>query len=240
VRYLKAGASFSDAAGIKALAVKVLGPPTDQKFLSIMDPPAGDRFLQLGANGKPVDANAVAPFAARWTCEGGTSEAGLTAKERKDLATLLGNVDGLAFTLDKLLNNTSLVSLLSYQGKNLLFPGDAQYGNWESWMQTADGQSILGSIHFFKIAHHGSHNATPKSALEKTPDKAFAAMISTQDTPWPSIPFDKMLQVLDQKAVGYVRSDSIPLAGVKNAPKGPAYKDMPGFKLGPFWCDYNL
>jgi hypothetical protein len=240
VRYLKAGEHFDDTAGIKGLSVKVLGPPTDQKFLSIMDPPVGDRFLRLSDSGDPITANAIVPFVAKWTCEFNGNAPSLTRKERQELAHLLDDAEGLAFTLDKVLNNTSLVSLLSYRSKNLLFPGDAQYGNWESWMETPDGESILGHIHFFKIAHHGSHNATPKSALEKTPDKAFAAMISTQDTPWPSIPFAKMLDVLETKSSGFVRSDSIPLAGVKNAPKGPAFKPTPGFTLGPFWCDYNL
>jgi len=240
VRYLKAGAAFTNTANIPGLNVRVLGPPTDQKFLSVMDPPVGDRFLRVGAGGASMVANEIRPFPDRWVADPALIKVSLTTREQKDLAVLLSNEEGLAFALDKLLNNTSLVSLLSYGGKNLLFPGDAQYGNWESWMNTPDGESILGQIHFFKIAHHGSHNATPKSALERTPNKAFAAMISTQDVPWPSIPFDKMLTVLKSKSTGYVRSDSIPVASAKKAPKGPAYVAQPGFALGEFWCDYVL
>jgi beta-lactamase superfamily II metal-dependent hydrolase len=237
VRYLKGGMSFSDVAGIKGLDVEILGPPTDKKFLSIMDPPVGDRFLRLD-NGKAVPSNSIEPFGKEWVYK--STKAPLSARDMKDLADLLNETDGLAFTLDSVLNNTSLVTLLAFRGKKLLFPGDAQYGNWKSWMNTADGSSILGHIDYIKIAHHGSHNATPKSALDKTPDKAFAAHISTQDTPWPSIPFAKMLTELNTKASGYVRSDSIPLKSAPSAPKGPKYKKQAGFELGDFWSDYHL
>jgi beta-lactamase superfamily II metal-dependent hydrolase len=156
------------------------------------------------------------------------------------LAQLLDNATGLAFALDQVLNNTSVVTLLAYRGKNLLFPGDAQYGNWESWMNSPDAATILENVHFFKVAHHGSHNATPKSALEKMHD-GFAAMISTQNVPWPSIPFEKMLTELERKAAAVVRSDSIPIAQAGNkAPRGPALNLKPGFRAGPFWCDYTL
>lgn len=237
VRYLKGGISLSDVAGIKGLSAHILGPPTDEKFLSVMDPPSGDRFMRLDG-AAAVAANAIEPFDKMWIADQTTAP--LSLAELKDLTELLDESEGLAFTLDSVLNNTSLVVLFSYRGKTLLFPGDAQYGNWRSWMESADGTSILSHLNYFKIAHHGSHNATPKSALDKTPEKAFAAHISTQNKPWGSIPFKKMLDELDVKASGYVRSDSIPLAGVKGAPKGPAYKETQGFTLGPFWSDYTL
>lgn len=65
-------------------------------------------------------------------------------------------------------------------GKVLLFPGDAQFGNWNSWkrlkwtIQLADGTSkevliddLLKRTVFYKVGHHGSHNATlRKSGLK--------------------------------------------------------------------------
>ena len=164
----------------------------------------------------------------------------LTKDDIGSLETMLDQAEQLAFTLDSVLNNTSVVALMTFGGKNLLFPGDAQYGNWQSWMNSSDGAAILGNLHYYKIGHHGSHNATPKSALDKTPARAFAAHISTQNTPWPTIPFKKMLDELDQKSSGYVRSDSIPLVDVPKAPKGPPFKPQQGFTLGDFWCDYDL
>ena len=89
------------------------------------------------------------------------------------------NVDGLA-------NNSSLVLAieLSPGGRVLLFPGDAQIGNWLSWfgkVTYADGQhrgremvwnldnnrkvdakDLLERTVLYKVGHHGSHNATLK------------------------------------------------------------------------------
>ena len=51
VRYLRAGLNFQDVAGIKGLKAQILGPPTDETFLARMDPPKGDQFFKLGADG---------------------------------------------------------------------------------------------------------------------------------------------------------------------------------------------
>lgn len=57
----------------------------------------------------------------------------------------------------------------------LLFPGDAQYGNWMSWDDAAfplgGGEEIsvkelLARTVFYKVGHHGSHNATLKGSAE--------------------------------------------------------------------------
>jgi hypothetical protein len=51
----------------------------------------------------------------------------------------------------------------------LLFPADAQVGNWTSWNDhTFDGgngqkvtaKELLARTVFYKVGHHGSHNAT--------------------------------------------------------------------------------
>jgi hypothetical protein len=70
----------------------------------------------------------------------------------------------LALNLDSDLNNTSLVLAIELGdgGKVLLFPGDAQYGNWLSWAGTRAGSELLKRTVFYKVGHHGSHNATLK------------------------------------------------------------------------------
>jgi len=220
----------------------VLGPPRDQKFLARMDPPSGDRFLRLSDDGKRVAANVIEPFAEKWVATPGATLGlpSLTTEEKRMLQGLIDDATRLAFSLDQAVNNTSVVTLFSFGQKHLLFPGDAQYGNWQYWISTPEGESILAQINFLKVAHHGSLNATPKSALAKMPDKGFAAMISTQNQPWPSIPFEKMLSVLNQKATGVARSDSIVVAGAKKAPAGPPLKSITGFIVGAVWCDYEL
>jgi hypothetical protein len=64
---------------------------------------------------------------------------------------------------DKTLNNQSLVILFAFRGKNLLFAGDAQWGNWENFLyggaygqpghntMTDKAKSILGQIDFYKV-----------------------------------------------------------------------------------------
>ena len=87
------------------------------------------------------------------------------------------------------------------------------------------------------MGHHGSHNATPKSALDKMTQGKFAAMISTQAEPFPSIPFEKLISALKARSKGFVRSDSIEVPG---APTGPNDPPPAGFSKGDFWYDYTI
>ena len=244
VRYFKAGDSATEPAGIKGLNVSILGPPTDQNFLSQMDPPANDHYLRL-SGGDAEDHSQLEPFAKQqWSFQTTDPAFGWPElpqdyrdqlKERAD-----SSVEDLAFALDQCVNNCSIVALFSFQGKNLLFPGDAQYGNWKSWLGSDESGSLLSGVSFYKVAHHGSVNATPKEALEKMPDAKFAAMMSTQDHPWPSIPALGLLSALDRKTgKQWVRSDAIPIAEAPDAPSAPKGTAIPAvFKQGDFWFDY--
>ena len=92
--------------------------------------------------------------------------------------------------LDSVLNNTSLILLFEVDGKRLLFPGDAQIENWSYALFTAPKHEEivqrLASATFYKVGHHGSLNATPKSLWKKfqhaggpgTPDR-LTTMVST-------------------------------------------------------------
>jgi len=92
----------------------------------------------------------------------------------------------LALQLDNKTNNTSLAFALEIgppgAGKVLLFPGDAQIGNWLSWFgpvqvsgekkpvgptptwevngRTVTAEDLLCRTVYYKVGHHGSHNAT--------------------------------------------------------------------------------
>jgi beta-lactamase superfamily II metal-dependent hydrolase len=149
------------------------------------------------------------------------------------------DLEALAFALDSAVNNTSLVLLFSFRTKLLLFPGDAQYGNWQAWLDDKGAAQILPRISFLKVSHHGSFNATPRQALEAMTTGGFAAMASTQSKPWKSIPQPALMKRLEEKTGRRsVRSDSLPLA---NAPPGPGLAALPpGFRRGPFWVDYVL
>lgn len=85
----------------------------------------------------------------------------------------------LALQLDNLTNNTSLALAIERiaDGRVLVFPADAQQGNWLSWhdpdrkwtVPAPDGTSqqvraadLLARAVFYKVGHHASHNATAK------------------------------------------------------------------------------
>ena len=83
----------------------------------------------------------------------------------------LGAAEGMALRLNNEVNNTSLVLMfeLPKTGKTLLFTGDAQRGNWISWSDLAwqkdcgtpvTSRDLMGACVFYKVGHHGSHNAT--------------------------------------------------------------------------------
>jgi hypothetical protein len=85
----------------------------------------------------------------------------------------------LALQLDNATNNTSLVLAIERiaDGLVLLFPGDAQQGNWLSWHHadlafsvpggnghgTVRAADLLKRTVFYKVGHHASHNATLKA-----------------------------------------------------------------------------
>ncbi|MGO7919432.1 hypothetical protein ACC755_09725 [Rhizobium ruizarguesonis] len=65
--------------------------------------------------------------------------------------------------LDNVLNNTSLILLFRCGSKSLLFPGDAQIENWSYALSQAAVREKLKKVDLYKVGHHGSLNATPKS-----------------------------------------------------------------------------
>jgi hypothetical protein len=66
----------------------------------------------------------------------------------------------------------------------------------------------------------------------------FAAMVSTQSVPWPSIPFEKLMNALTEKASGIVRSDSIRLPDLPSSE--PPAQEPKNFSRGAFWYDYTI
>jgi hypothetical protein len=155
----------------------------------------------------------------------------------------LASAGTLALQLDANTNNTSLVLAFEFidTGEVFLFPGDAQVGNWLSWdkytwkiqqpggaSEEVTAQELLARTRFYKVGHHGSHNATPKSVIERLP-KNVAVLVPTQgDKPFPTIPEPKLLAALEARSGDrVVRSDGT----------GP----LPdGFERGAFWIDYRL
>jgi hypothetical protein len=70
---------------------------------------------------------------------------------------------GIVRILDKAMNNTSLILVFETGGKKLLFPGDAQGENWEYALSQPAARALLKDVSLYKVGHHGSLNATPKT-----------------------------------------------------------------------------
>lgn len=229
-KYLKAGDVLSDAGGIKGLTVRVLAPSADTKFLSKMQPPESQLF-GLDENGQVITDDLL-PFGDRWN----DSTAALDDDYQNELTKQCAiPLKALALSVDNYLNNTSLSLLLQYRGKTLLFPGDAQWGNWLSW--EPDWQSILGDLDFYKVGHHGSHNATPHGALDLMNAEDVVAMASTDTVDsfnrghFP-VPYEKLvISVKKQVKNRYAQSDQLPKA---KAPFKVVNKETEK------WCDYEL
>jgi beta-lactamase superfamily II metal-dependent hydrolase len=63
--------------------------------------------------------------------------------------------------MDGALNNTSVILLMQAGKKKFLFPGDAQWEHWEYSLQR--DKKDLKNVDLYKVGHHGSLNATPKT-----------------------------------------------------------------------------
>ncbi len=246
VHYFEGNASVTKVGGIAGLSAEFLAPPRDAAFLSRMNPPADQHFLAAPG----VRADGVHPFPKleispdpndvdykAIVTEGQPVLSPETAKALQEIAE--APAERLALALDSVRNNTSLVILFRYQGRALLFPGDAQWGNWQSWIGTDQARQLLSEVDFLKVAHHGSENATPVDVVHALKAAGLAVMVPTQIDPFPTIPRKPLLQELEKHCEGSVavRSDWI---DVQNAPTGPAPKPTfpKGFEPGEVWIDY--
>lgn len=141
----------------------------------------------------------------------------------------LSVVQSLGLKLDSDTNNTSLALMFRLpDGRCLLFPGDAQVGSWLSWWSgafriTIDGQlqdvsikQLLDSVIFYKVGHHGSHNATlQEKGLELMPDGLIAMVPVVHEeavrASWGNnIPRQSIMNRLRAKCRAVVRTDDDP------------------------------
>lgn len=142
-------------------------------------------------------------------------------------ADWLGAAEQLALKLDSDTNNTSLVLAFEVghgaDAKVLLFPGDAQVGNWLSWGDLAwPPTSKKGDVDritiddlfartvLYKVGHHCSHNATLRErGLELMTHRDLVALIPVHEEfarkskNW-NMPFPSLLARLNEMAAGRV------------------------------------
>ncbi|MDQ3798511.1 MAG: hypothetical protein M3384_03590 [Acidobacteriota bacterium] len=169
---------------LPGVTVRVLGPPNLQqskKITKMRDEDAAE-FWQFSADaGKAIDNNGEAKPLFQYIA-------------RRDVAQLIPphtrwfirRMDAIRGTqmleivriLDSVMNNTSIILHFEVGGKKLLFPGDAQIENWSYALDKAqrspEFRKLLEDVDVFKVGHHGSRNANPKSLWEMFKKKNFA------------------------------------------------------------------
>jgi hypothetical protein len=206
--------------GAAGVHVYVLGPPRDESLIKQMDATGeagyafqADRVSLLGAIDhleSGGDEPAPGPFEERYRFTPEQAAAapffresygfpddpisdGGEAWRRIDDEWLVSGVSQLALQIDKRVNNSSFaVAFELPDGRTLVFPGDAQFGNWFSWddlkFKDEAGKEVptmtkqlLNRAILYKVGHHGSHNATRPAALHEMSSGELVAMIPTDE-----------------------------------------------------------
>jgi len=165
--YLYAGSPSGLEDLLPGVEISVLGPPTLVQSAAIRherdhDPNEFWEFLRFqpwpaGMADKPD----LFPGAPRF------HRAGAPPSLRWFLARLqrLGSEQAREFVrvLDRVLNNTSVILLFRVGDFRMLFPGDAQIENWSWALGQKQYRDLLRGVNVYKVGHHGSRNATPRS-----------------------------------------------------------------------------
>lgn len=159
---------------------------------------AGEAFAAAVTNGQEnILSSQTLPFDSKYILQ---EKANPTVKKwynndksswRKIDHDWLYSASNLALRMNSLTNNLSLALAIEFEnsGKIMLFPGDAEFGSWQSWHKieweedACEGgkkistQDLLNQTVFYKVAHHLSHNGTARSiGLEMMTHPDLAAM----------------------------------------------------------------
>lgn len=205
VGYHGAGSVIDNIPGLDGIRIFVLGPPRMHGAVDTEPGDPGDAYAHnrdvddsdlfvravspvadaaLDADLSPFDSSFVLDRADRpraYTRRG-------AAWRRIDHDWLFSS-GHLALRLDSMTNNLSLCLAIEHvdSGKVLLFPGDAEFGSWNSWhdIDWRDEQGIdvtteqlLNRVVFYKVAHHLSHNGTARErGLQMMTSPELCAMV---------------------------------------------------------------
>jgi hypothetical protein len=153
----------------------------------------------------------------------------------------LDSTSDLALALDSATNNTSLVIAIELTGGDvLLFVADAQVGNWESWQDLTwqvdgnkvTGPELLARTIFYKVGHHGSHNATLRqNGLESMQNLRIAAIpvdhAMAVKKRWGNMPLPQLVDALIAKTGSKVlRIDEHLTAAIQGVVETDLYFDI--------------
>ena len=280
-RYLFPGETFR-LPGARRIRVYVLGPPHDRKWIAKSDPSrSASEVYQLAAVSgaefglfaaidalEQGDAPGVQPFDEWFRIAEDKARAMPFFSQRYEGGPAwrriehdwLGPAGALALQLDSDTNNTSLVLAFELEdtGQVLLFPADAQVGNWMSWDDiewTVDAggaprkvraEQLLARTVFYKIGHHGSHNATLRAnGLERMTDEGLVAMLpldrkTASKMNW-NMPFPSLYERLGERCKGRILDLEL---GIPRKPAAMSEAEWSRFldrvDVKEDWIDYRL
>jgi metallo-beta-lactamase superfamily protein len=175
---------------LPGVKVEVLGPPTVEQSRDVLKERRNDQaeFWMLAAAatrmttspdkplfaGEPFVRGKDAPRWARWFIR---HMRGIHARQLFDLVRIV----------DDALNNTSVILLFTIGKTKLLFPGDAQIENWQYALARPQILRKLQGVNVYKVGHHGSRNATPKTLWRQLKKRrhGLKAVLSTKSGKFP-------------------------------------------------------
>lgn len=201
---------------LPGVTVHVLGPSRDPEVVRDMEPEDDETFRRLLESSPGRDGGPDLPFHRDWSLTpkkfaAAAKHLSLTQSEMKKLKGMAeSDAFSIAVALEKAVNGTSLMLMLHIGDAYLLFPGDAQWGTWNAAMQDGEWRTLMEKTTFYKVGHHGSHNATPETFVRDILGKKFAAMVCTgpsSNKHFGDIPLPELLTQLRKKSKKVVRSD---------------------------------
>jgi hypothetical protein len=162
-RYVHFGSDSGLDSLLPGVTAQVLGPPTLQQSQSIRKKRAEDRgeFWLTRAPFTHTAGSRLFPGAATCPASGRAPDTRWFLRRLRGLRSQ--RLLEIVRQLDAVLNNTSVILLFEVGNKKLLFPGDAQIENWSYALSHPRVREMLAGVDLYKVGHHGSRNATPKS-----------------------------------------------------------------------------
>jgi beta-lactamase superfamily II metal-dependent hydrolase len=173
--YVNAGMTLNDL--LPGVKITVLGPPTLKQSEKIRKERAKDpnEFWQfrsfwasqsLALTGQAKAQAGATPFAHVKSVPNPKHPPNVRWFIKQARQIHADQLLDLVRDLDSVMNNTSVILLFEVGERTLLFPGDAQIENWSFALQNAAWKKKLADVNLYKVGHHGSLNATPKSLWE--------------------------------------------------------------------------
>ncbi len=273
IKYFNPGTLMEKMELLPGVRIYVMGPPKDERLNKDAPSSGAAKEVYLGLNNASMAGFVKGVLKSAGADQGFddgspfTNVEMITTEEAKNYAYYkntyfskeetwrtieedwLDMAGSLALQMDNDTNNTSLVLAIELidSGKILLFPADAQVGNWLSWhdhtWKVKNGSStkevtatdILDKTVFYKAGHHASHNATLKElGLELMKDERLVVFIPEKEEQYNGIPYPELIDRLNEQAKGRVLfsadANYPPEETLKTKPAGITKKDWDAFK----------